>query len=160
MRDAGHAVILRYLAFVYERTSLQNPILGMMINLGYAAPGIIEAPTSSLSKRTGDFYSTCIDVTLDDWTLSSECQTVDGVNKISALNLKRCLVDDGTGSLKCVPEGKGISGACQSSPDLAYGTLLTTSCKSGKEGLYVTSTYDLDECIGNNSGILTCTIES
>lgn len=71
-----------------------------MINLGNAAPG-----PGSLSKRTGGFYVTCDQVTLDNWTLTANCQNVDKDVKTTSLNLKRCLVDGGSGYLKCAPKG-------------------------------------------------------
>ncbi|KIJ32215.1 hypothetical protein M422DRAFT_266015 [Sphaerobolus stellatus SS14] len=109
---------------------------------------------SSVSARAAGFAQSCSSWNLSGASLRAVRTVGAGITRPTAINLNACIVN-AFGTLRCQTNG-GFSGSCTITSQVSTcNTLLTAMCGRG-DGVRVPTQLDLNTCIGNTNGGLTC----
>ncbi|KAH7882515.1 Cyanovirin-N [Phlebopus sp. FC_14] len=115
------------------------------------ASTLLTLPFLKLVAAASGFADTCSNYGVSGTTLSADCLQIDQATDSTSLNLDICLVNS-NGELLC--RSGGDYGASCSGCHLS-GTTFTCSCNNDAHQP-VTTSYNLNNCIGNNNGVLVC----
>ncbi|KAH7908594.1 Cyanovirin-N [Hygrophoropsis aurantiaca] len=101
-----------------------------------------------------DFGAACTNSTLDGTTLNAMCETDSGANITASINLNNCVASY-NGTLTCSQTGN-YSTTC-SACEYGIGPLqMVCMCYDGNATYPDVSVINLDTCINNQNGTLTC----
>ncbi|EGN95706.1 hypothetical protein SERLA73DRAFT_186886 [Serpula lacrymans var. lacrymans S7.3] len=102
---------------------------------------------------TSGFAASCSNIQLSGSVLDATCVTDSGSTTATAIDLNNCVANY-DGNLACAPSGS-YSSSCDDC-SLTDTTYLLCSCSGSSDGGDQPSGYNLDSCLGNNDGALTC----
>ncbi|KAH7930616.1 Cyanovirin-N [Leucogyrophana mollusca] len=105
------------------------------------------------SAVASGFSSSCNSVSLSGSILYADCRSESGNYAESALDTANCVANY-DGNLSCA-SGGGYTGSCTNCALEAGTTYLLCDCKNGSGG-DPASVIDLNTCITNSNGILSC----
>ncbi|KAB5589445.1 hypothetical protein CTheo_7113 [Ceratobasidium theobromae] len=103
-------------------------------------------------QAANNFGTTCNSITMtSNNVLRASCRKVNGSYSTSTLDLNRCVVNN-SGNLGCQSNGN-YAYSCNYCGLVGSGST-TMSCQCSPGGHY--TTLNLNNCVGNNDGSLTC----